>query len=735
MSDTSFVFAGQAAPALEERKDLGPGPDAAWRFWVGQLMLAYRGDEDWIKKGRKIVERYRDERDDATIGNTESKFNVLWANVEILKPVLYGRRPNPDVQRRHKDQQDPAADTGSEILQSALEWEDDIEELDDVMQQVVEDRLLPGRGVARVFYESKTVEAEGGPETEEEEEEFAEAGGGNGQDQDQNADQNSDQEGPDDSQGGPPGGPPGPGVPGPLGSPGGAGAPTGAPTLPKAAVGYEEPARGTDHCGECAHFVGPDGCELVQGSIAADGWCRRFTPGYAEPELQPSPVIRERAPIRYVFWEDYRESPARTEREIWWKAYRSFLTRDQLVERFGSKLGYDVPLDYTPSGLQLPSNKGGPLPDAFKKATIWEIWDATKQQTVWLAESYGQKLLDTLDDPLGLPGFFPSPPALRATTTNNKRTPVPDYYEYQDQALELDLISERISRLTRALKVVGVYAGSDKAVLQQVINDDSENRMIPVEDWAAFAGDKGGLPQMIQYLPVQQIADVVVRLYDARERILNIIYQTTGLADILRGETNPVETLGAQQLKSQFATRRISRAQKDVARFARDLLRLRAAVIARHFAPETLSRMTGMPQPMPPLPPAPAMLIPAPIMPPAPPQLGPPGAPPGPPGGPPMGPPGVGPGGPPGGPPVGPPGGPPMMPPGGAPMGPPVRPALPGPPPPMIGPGGPVVGGPGPVLPPRAPVAGPPGPPWRRAPDGRYYRPDPTRPGRYLMLA
>jgi hypothetical protein len=105
---------------------------------------------------------------------------------------------------------------------------------------------------------------------------------------------------------------------------------------------------------------------------------------------------------------------------------------------------------------------------------------------------------------------------------------------------------------------------------------------------------------------------VLVRLYDARERILSIIYQTTGIADILRGETTPEETLGAQQLKSRFATRRISKSQKDVARFARDLLRLRGAVMAKHYSPATLERMSGLPEPLPPLPPPPPMLIPAP---------------------------------------------------------------------------------------------------------------------------
>jgi hypothetical protein len=567
---------------IEERSDLGTSPDAVWRFWNSQLSLAEREDEDFIKRGRRTVDRFRDERD-ANESRT-AKYNILWSNVETLKPVLYGRTPQPDVARRHKDENDPLAAMSAQILEAALDYEQDIEEFDAVMQEVVEDRLLPGRGVARVFYE-----AEFGPEE-------------------------------------------------------------------------EDPSGEPDEDGEPPTFRA---------------------------------VKNERAPVRYVFWEDYRETPARTEGEIWWKAYRTFLTRDELVDRFGEKIGRKVTLDYTPSGVNAVATEAqqGPLTDMFKKATVWEIWDCKKKEAVWIAKSWSEQPLDTQDDPLELPDFFPSPPCLRATTTNNKRVAIADYIEYQDQAQELDVITSRIEKLTRALKVAGVYAGSEKMVLQQLVDDSSENRLIPVEDWAGFAGDKGGVQNLIQWLPVEQIARVVTQLYDARERILRIIYQTTGIADILRGETNPVETLGAQQLKTQFATRRITRAQKDVARFARDLMRLRGAVMARHFDPETLKRMSGLPQPLPALPPPPPMYIPAPV--PAP--------------GPVMG--------------------------GG--------PALPSPAPPAAGPvpagamGAPGPIGPGPGVPGRlgAPVVPnlPPG--ARRAPDGRYYVADPRRPGKYLLVA
>lgn len=486
--------------ALETRSDLGDAPNDKVTFWLQQLKLAEREDRDFVRRGRAIVRRYRDERGMAE--SYRARFNILWANVETLKPVLYGRTPNPDVQRRHVDDEDPIGRMGAEILERCLSYEDDVEEFDKVMKQVVEDRLLPGRGVARVFYE--------------------------------------------------------------------------------ATFGDEEP-------------------DITQEPDEADG----------QPMMRP--VETEHAPVRYVFWEDYRESPARNEEEVWWKGYRSYLTRDELVKRFGSKIGRAVTLDYSPRGLgDFDQSQDGPLADAFKKAQVWEIWDKVKKQAVWIAPSYTAGPLDDQDDPLELPGFFPSPRALKATTSNDKSVPVADYKQYQDQAEALDSLTARIEKLTQALMVKGVYAGSEKATIQQLLDTGTENQLIPVEDWAVFSGDKGSLQNMIAWLPVEQIAKVLLGLYDARERALKVLYQITGIADILRGETDPNETKGAQQLKSQFATRRISEAQKDVARFARDLMRLRGAVIATHFSPETLSEMSGLPKKLPALPPSPPPMIPIP---------------------------------------------------------------------------------------------------------------------------
>ena len=324
-------------------------------------------------------------------------------------------------------------------------------------------------------------------------------------------------------------------------------------------------------------------------------------------------VVYEEVIPRYVFWEDYREAAARTWEEVSWLRYRAFMTRDELVERFGKKKGNAIKLDYPRHATKGDVQRDDPSPDLFRKAVIHEYWNKLDKSVTWIAPGTPDMVADKIDDPLGLPEFFPSADPLLATTTTDKRIPVPDYIEYQDQAQELDRLTARIDTLVRALKVSGIYPGEQKQTLQQLVDAGTENRLIPVLDWVPFA-DKGGLQNFIQFMPIKEIAETLIQLYNARDRVKQILYEITGIGDILRGETVPNETATAQQLKSNFATRRIVPQQRAVARLARDVIRLMGAVIAEHFSAQTISKLTGYPQllPVPQLPPAPPQWLPDP---------------------------------------------------------------------------------------------------------------------------
>ncbi|MGH6891544.1 MAG: hypothetical protein ACREEP_04735, partial [Dongiaceae bacterium] len=215
----------------------------------------------------------------------------------------------------------------------------------------------------------------------------------------------------------------------------------------------------------------------------------------------------------------------------------------------------------------------------------------TEKQVCFLAKGFDRGLLKKADDPLGLSEFYPCPQPLWFTTTNSDIIPRAEYELYRDQAEEIDTLTTRINNLIRAVRVAGVYDGSNTK-LAQFLNE-VENSMTPIDNWTAFA-ERGGMKGAVDWLPLDMIVGALVQLAEARERIKQELYEVTGIGDIIRGASDPDETATAQRIKGRFAGLRLQDKQARVANFTRDLIELMAEIVAEHFSPETLKLMTGL---------------------------------------------------------------------------------------------------------------------------------------------
>lgn len=297
-------------------------------------------------------------------------------------------------------------------------------------------------------------------------------------------------------------------------------------------------------------------------------------------------VVDEHVVIERWPWKNFRHQVAKRWKDVRWIDFISFLDEKELKRRFKGKAA-DIKLTVDATG------DSGERDSEFKAthAEIHEVWFMGDRK-VRTAVRDGKKWLEERGDPLKLKDFWPTPKPLMAIDTNDSMQPIPPFVLYQDQADELDKITRRISKLIGALKLVGIYAGSEKALLQQVFESD-ENRMIPVPDWHTIK-DSGGLRGLVEWLPIEEVGKVLTALFREREQIVAQIFELTGIADIQRGSTDPRETKGSQVIKAQFANRRTLTPRQDVERFFRDVLRIAAEILAEHFEIDTLQRMTGL---------------------------------------------------------------------------------------------------------------------------------------------
>lgn len=296
--------------------------------------------------------------------------------------------------------------------------------------------------------------------------------------------------------------------------------------------------------------------------------------------------------VDYVHWKDFGHSVARTWEEVTrvWRCV--YMTRNACITRFGRKLGALIPMDASPKEVQASSDyKPG---DSIQRAKIYEGWDKEAGEAVWFSKGL-KDFLDQRPDPLGLEEFFPCPEPMFATLTNDSLVPIPDFTLYQDQANELDILSDRIDGLIKALQVKGVYDAAQGTMLSRIFTEGASGQLLPIKNWAAFA-EKNGLKGAIDLVDIAPIAAALEQAARAMEQVKGQVYEITGIADIIRGQTEASETATAQEIKGQYASLRLKTYQEEVSRFATDTLQIMAQIMCKKFEPKTLLAISAADQ-------------------------------------------------------------------------------------------------------------------------------------------
>lgn len=443
------------------------------KWWMKEIEACEKYlDDKWRLDAKEAVRRYLDERGDSGTSGLDDtgarKYNIFWANVQIIKSALYATPPKPEIKRQHDDAKDDIARTAALILERIINFglDKDNSDMHDAFDLAVDDLLIPGLGQVWLRYEVETQQ-----------------------------------------------------VPNPAGG---------------------------------------------------------------EPGLA---IVNEAAPTDYVHWRDFLFSTSRTWGEVWWLGRRCWLKRKAFIKLFGQEK-WDKIKEQAASDTSRDSG----LPKGFTKgrAEVFEMWCEDTNRVYWVNRHLDEILMEK-DDPLKLEAFYPCPKPLMATHTTDKFIPRSDYRMVQDQYEELDTLNSRISILTKALRVVGVYDKNSVELAKML--SGGEFNMIPVDNWAAFS-ESGGMKGIVEWFPVEVIAGVLEKLTQQRMAVVAQIYELTSISDIMRGASNPRDTLGAQKLKAQYSSVRLQLKQQDVGKFVRAAIQLKCEIICNHWQPETIARVS-----------------------------------------------------------------------------------------------------------------------------------------------
>jgi hypothetical protein len=221
---------------------------------------------------------------------------------------------------------------------------------------------------------------------------------------------------------------------------------------------------------------------------------------------------------------------------------------------------------------------------------VYEVWDKLRRTVTWISRDYATPL-DICADPLKLPGFFPCPRPMLANVTSGNLKPVPFYAQYQDQALQLDMLEQRIAMLTKACKLVGVYDASQEGV-QRMLNEAVENQLIPVDTWAAFA-EKGGVKGVMDWLPIEQVVSVLKSLSELFDRLKAQVYEITGIGEIMRGASTG-GTAAEAKMQEQYISVRLDDLRQEYNRFMDEAVGMMGHIACTLFRDESLVAQSGI---------------------------------------------------------------------------------------------------------------------------------------------
>ena len=304
-------------------------------------------------------------------------------------------------------------------------------------------------------------------------------------------------------------------------------------------------------------------------------------------------VLSEMAVVDYVNQRDFITLPttARVWEEVQTVGKYVLMTRAKAEERFGKEISEELPYSDETAGGKSDSDSSSANSSNDRRIKVAELWNKTDGMVYWVCKGYPY-LCDVREDFLKLSKFFPCPEPLVNTYTNDTLFPVADYLEWQDQAMQIDELTNRIANLSKAVKVAGTYDGANRE-LARLMSDTVENKLIAVEGWQGHK-EKGGIEGSVSFMPIDKVREAIKTLMEVRRQAIEDLDMITGITDIMRGTTDSRETLGGLRLKTNNTGTRLSDQQEEVARFCRDTVQILTEIVCKHFTKEALVEASGI---------------------------------------------------------------------------------------------------------------------------------------------
>ncbi len=308
-------------------------------------------------------------------------------------------------------------------------------------------------------------------------------------------------------------------------------------------------------------------------------------------------IIQDSIKIRLasVPFDEILHTPnAKTPSEIKELAYRFCLPKEEAEEMFnrdenGKSLKLKLP--YRRNNKEEDSEAAG-----YESSELvlmgWECYDIKTKMTYWVCEDYPDACLKIEPDRWELDGFFPSP---KFKITNRPRKflyPTPSFVYLESTLNQLHVLYHRVHGLIDAIRRRALVYGAS-AELIKALNDLDGQQFIAMPDINTIL-DKGGLKELIQFIPVQELVESLSEAMHVEDHLKNLLYEWFGVPDIKRGASDPNETAKAQELKNENANDRFKFLRKQIIDLARDSAQMMNDLAYKVYSDQRIAQIVGL---------------------------------------------------------------------------------------------------------------------------------------------
>ncbi|MDR1361358.1 MAG: hypothetical protein LBJ18_03610 [Rickettsiales bacterium] len=300
-------------------------------------------------------------------------------------------------------------------------------------------------------------------------------------------------------------------------------------------------------------------------------------------------VSDEKISLVYVAPSDFfHNEDARIPEEIKWYARRKFVSPDYIKSAFPGARVQESTASKKAKIIEVDDPKTGD-----DNIELFEIWNVADKKIYWVSP---QVIAEDMESVLAAQDFYWDVPApcqmLVLNETNDNIIPTSLLSQILPQQNEIDLLSSRITRLSKALKVKGAY---DKSISEMgdFLSDANDTAMNPVDVIKYI--DKGGIQNALYFMPLDTIKQALDYCKQARQDLIDLSLRNIQINPILEGQTNSNEAFGTNRIKGSFGIMSVQDMQRVCAEFLEACVKMQANIICQEFESYNIADYANMP--------------------------------------------------------------------------------------------------------------------------------------------